>query len=150
MEIIETPAALHTKILTNIQGWPHRTLPTHPYKMIKSQCNIQGWTRSLQPESLVHDTASRYWKNYYCGNVFQQNDVCPSPAPSPPGRVVAVSGGRGDLLVGWTPPKQPNGRLLQYTVTTRTKSKRTGGSTGDLSFAKRTQPMGDGHLPQLN
>ena len=82
--------------------------------------------------------------------LFQRNDVCPSPAPSPPGRVVAVSGGRGDLLVGWTPPKQPNGRLLQYTVTTRTKSKRTGGSTGDLSFAKRTQPMGDGHLPQLN
>ena len=39
------------------------------------------------------------------------------PAPSPPGRVVAVSGGTGDLLVAWTPPKQPNGRLLQYTVT---------------------------------
>ena len=40
-----------------------------------------------------------------------------SSAPSPPGRVVAVSGGTGDLLVAWTPPKQPNGRLLQYTVT---------------------------------
>ena len=39
-----------------------------------------------------------------------------APAPSPPGRVVAVSGGRGNLLVAWTQPNRPNGRLLQYTV----------------------------------
>ena len=62
-----------------------------------------------------------------------------SPAPSPPGRVVAVSGGTGDLLVAWTPPNQPNGRLLQYTVTTGTNNIRTGGQHSWPVFCPKTQ-----------
>ena len=99
---------------------------------IKMLSNIQGWTRSLKPKSGVQHTGSWYtehdrpflclgtksqkgWWKFLCKllNVFS--------APSPPGRVVAVSGGAGDLLVAWTQPKQPNGRLLQYTVSATEK-----------------------------